>query len=155
MPDKDLPYEPGDIEHQVQEYWKENESLSVTEDHTAKREALSASACFPIPSGPILLWAMSEPAPLAYATRRFQKDAWEKCHFNQWVGTHFGLPAESAATDDQVQPSIGTSENIESMEKQLTRLGFAYDWRARMCNIRIRLTINGNIIGSSLQMLEK
>ena len=27
MPDKDLPYEPGDIEHQVQEYWKENESF--------------------------------------------------------------------------------------------------------------------------------
>ena len=34
MPDKDLPYEPGDIEHQVQEYWKENESFSVTEDYS-------------------------------------------------------------------------------------------------------------------------
>ena len=37
MPDKDLPYEPGDIEHQVQEYWKENESFSVTEDHSKEK----------------------------------------------------------------------------------------------------------------------
>ena len=29
MPDKNLPYEPGDIEHQVQEYWKENDQGEI------------------------------------------------------------------------------------------------------------------------------
>ena len=47
MPDKDLPYEPGDIEHQVQEYWKENESFSVTEDHS--KEKYFCLSMFPYP----------------------------------------------------------------------------------------------------------
>ena len=51
MPDKDLPYEPGDIEHQVQEYWKENESFSVTEDHS--KEKYFCLSMFPYPSGSI------------------------------------------------------------------------------------------------------
>ena len=41
----------------------------------------------------------------------------------------FGLPAENAAINNSVQPSDWTLENIESMKKQLTRLGFAYDWK--------------------------
>ena len=51
MPDKNLPYEPGDIEHQVQEYWKENESFSVTEDHS--KEKYFCLSMFPYPSGSI------------------------------------------------------------------------------------------------------
>ena len=51
MPDKDLPYEPGDIEHQVQEYWKENESFSVTEDHS--KEKYFCLSMFPYPSGSV------------------------------------------------------------------------------------------------------
>jgi leucyl-tRNA synthetase len=41
----------------------------------------------------------------------------------------FGLPAENAAINNEVQPSEWTLENIESMKTQLTRLGFAYDWK--------------------------
>ncbi len=41
----------------------------------------------------------------------------------------FGLPAENAAINNKVQPSDWTLENIASMKKQLTRLGFAYDWK--------------------------
>ena len=41
----------------------------------------------------------------------------------------FGLPAENAAINNEVQPSEWTLENIKSMKKQLTRLGFAYDWK--------------------------
>ena len=40
-----------------------------------------------------------------------------------------GLPAENAAINNKVQPSDWTLENIASMKKQLTRLGFAYDWK--------------------------
>ena len=32
MPDKDLPYEPGDIEEAVQKYWQDTNTFSVTED---------------------------------------------------------------------------------------------------------------------------
>ena len=51
MPEKDLPYEPGDIEEQVQLYWKENDSFSVTED--PDKEKYFCLSMFPYPSGSI------------------------------------------------------------------------------------------------------
>ena len=51
MPERDLPYEPGDIEEQVQLYWKENDSFSVTED--PDKEKYFCLSMFPYPSGSI------------------------------------------------------------------------------------------------------
>ena len=47
MPERDLPYEPGDIEEQVQLYWKENDSFSVTED--PDKEKYFCLSMFPYP----------------------------------------------------------------------------------------------------------
>ena len=48
----------------------------------------------------------------------------------------FGLPAENAAIKNQVPPAAWTYKNIESMRKQMQRLGFAYDWSRELatCN---------------------
>ena len=125
MPDKDLPYEPGDIEHQVQEYWKENESFSVTEDHS--KEKYFCLSMFPYPSGSIHMGHVRN-YTIGDAISRFQRMLGK--NVLQPMGWDaFGLPAENAAIDNKVQPSDWTSENIESMKKQLTRLGFAYDWK--------------------------
>ena len=51
MLQEDLPYEPGEIEEQVQKYWKENGSFSVTEDTT--KEKFFCLSMFPYPSGSI------------------------------------------------------------------------------------------------------
>jgi leucyl-tRNA synthetase len=40
----------------------------------------------------------------------------------------FGLPAENAALNNKVHPSVWTEKNIHEMKVQLQRLGFAYDW---------------------------
>ena len=55
----------------------------------------------------------------------------------------FGLPAENAAINNKVQPSDWTLENIQSMKKQLTRLGFACDWERKFLP-QILVTTNGN-----------
>ena len=125
MPDKDLPYEPGDIEHQVQEYWKENEAFSVTEDHS--KEKYFCLSMFPYPSGSIHMGHVRN-YTIGDAISRFQRMLGK--NVLQPMGWDaFGLPAENAAIDNKIQPSDWTSENIESMKKQLTRLGFAYDWK--------------------------
>ena len=41
----------------------------------------------------------------------------------------FGLPAENAAIENKIQPSRWTRVNIENMQSQFRRMGFAYDWK--------------------------
>lgn len=40
----------------------------------------------------------------------------------------FGLPAENAAIKQKINPSKWTYDNIDSIEKQFTMLGFSHDW---------------------------
>jgi len=40
----------------------------------------------------------------------------------------FGLPAENAAIKNKTQPAAWTKKNIETMTKQLERIGASYDW---------------------------
>ena len=125
MPEKDLPYEPGDIEDQVQLYWKENKSFSVTED--PNKEKYFCLSMFPYPSGSIHMGHVRNYS-IGDAISRFQRMLGK--NVLQPMGWDaFGLPAENAAINNKVQPSEWTLENIASMKKQLTRLGFAYDWK--------------------------
>ena len=125
MPQEDLPYEPGEIEEQVQKYWKENNSFSVTED--TSKEKFFCLSMFPYPSGSIHMGHVRNYA-IGDAISRFQRMLGK--NVLQPMGWDaFGLPAENAAINNSVQPSDWTLENIESMKKQLTRLGFAYDWK--------------------------
>ena len=125
MPQEDLPYEPGEIEEQVQKYWKENSSFSVTED--TSKEKFFCLSMFPYPSGSIHMGHVRNYA-IGDAISRFQRMLGK--NVLQPMGWDaFGLPAENAAINNSVQPSDWTLENIESMKKQLTRLGFAYDWK--------------------------
>ncbi len=40
----------------------------------------------------------------------------------------FGLPAENYALKNKVHPKIGTERDIQTFKKQLSILGFSYDW---------------------------
>ena len=124
MPEKDLPYEPGDIEEQVQSYWEAEKTFSVTED--TSKEKYFCLSMFPYPSGSIHMGHVRNYS-IGDAISRFQRMLGK--NVLQPMGWDaFGLPAENAAINNKVQPSAWTLENIESMKKQLTRLGFAYDW---------------------------
>lgn len=40
----------------------------------------------------------------------------------------FGLPAEQYAIDHGIHPAISTAQNIENFKRQMSRIGFSYDW---------------------------
>ena len=44
----------------------------------------------------------------------------------------FGLPAENAAIKEGADPGPWTEENIKVIKKQITGLGFTYDWRREL-----------------------
>tara|TARA_B110000008_G_scaffold39610_1_gene36460 strand:+ start:1613 stop:4060 length:2448 start_codon:yes stop_codon:yes gene_type:complete len=125
MSQEDLPYEPGDIEEEVQQYWSEHDTFSVTED--PNKEKFFCLSMFPYPSGSIHMGHVRNYS-IGDAISRFQRMLGK--NVLQPMGWDaFGLPAENAAINNEVQPSEWTLENIESMKTQLTRLGFAYDWK--------------------------
>lgn len=40
----------------------------------------------------------------------------------------FGLPAENAAIEREIDPAVWTNENIETMRNQLKMLNYSFDW---------------------------
>ena len=123
MPQEDHPYNPGEIEDEVQNYWAANNTFSVTED--PNKEKYFCLSMFPYPSGSIHMGHVRNYS-IGDAISRFHRMLGK--NVLQPMGWDaFGLPAENAAINNKVQPSDWTLENIQSMKKQLTRLGFAYD----------------------------
>ena len=51
----------------------------------------------------------------------------------------FGLPAENAAIKNGIHPAIWTDSNIAEMRKQLSALGFSYDWDREVATCKERL----------------
>ena len=124
MPQEDHPYNPGEIEDEVQNYWASNNTFSVTED--PNKEKYFCLSMFPYPSGSIHMGHVRNYS-IGDAISRFHRMLGK--NVLQPMGWDaFGLPAENAAINNKVQPSDWTLENIQSMKKQLTKLGFAYDW---------------------------
>ena len=125
MSNKDKPYEPEELERQIQQFWNENDVFSVTED--PDKEKFFCLSMFPYPSGSIHMGHVRN-YTIGDAISRFQRMLGK--NVMQPMGWDaFGLPAENAAIKNQVSPSDWTKQNIDSMKLQFQRMGFAYDWK--------------------------
>jgi len=125
MGDIEVPYDPAKIEEKIQSYWKEHDTFSVTED--PKKEKYFCLSMFPYPSGSIHMGHVRN-YTIGDVISRFQRMLGK--NVLQPMGWDaFGLPAENAAIKNEIQPSEWTHENIKNMKTQLSRMGFAYDWK--------------------------
>ncbi|HIK72648.1 MAG TPA: leucine--tRNA ligase [Gammaproteobacteria bacterium] len=125
MSNKDKPYEPEELERQIQQFWNENDIFSVTED--PDKEKFFCLSMFPYPSGSIHMGHVRN-YTIGDTISRFQRMLGK--NVMQPMGWDaFGLPAENAAIKNQVSPSDWTKQNIDSMKLQFQRMGFAYDWK--------------------------
>ncbi|RZP01237.1 MAG: leucine--tRNA ligase [Gammaproteobacteria bacterium] len=125
---KEDSYNPGAIEKEVQAYWKKNKSFEVNPDE--KKEKYYCLSMFPYPSGELHMGHVRN-YTIGDVISRFQRMKGK--NVLQPMGWDaFGLPAENAAIQNNVSPKKWTEENIAFMKKQLSSLGFAYDWRREL-----------------------
>ena len=111
------------IENKWQNYWQDNKSFksSVSED-----KKFYCLEMFPYPSGKIHMGHVRNYAIGDVLARYKSLQGYNVLHPMGWDS--FGMPAENAARQNNLNPKNWTEENIQTMKNQLKQLGLSIDW---------------------------
>ncbi|ALW86258.1 leucine--tRNA ligase [Hymenobacter sedentarius] len=118
-------YRPEEIEKKWQAHWKAHSTFKAA-NHSEKPKYYVLDM-FPYPSGA----GLHVGHPLGYiasdiVTRYKRLQGFNVLHPMGFDS--FGLPAEQYAIQTGQHPALTTEQNIETYIKQLSSLGFSYDW---------------------------
>lgn len=112
------------IEQKWQEKWEEAEIHKAEMDEN--KEKCYVLDMFPYPSGKLHM-GHGRAFSLADAYARYKHmQGFNVMHPMGWDA--FGMPAENAAIDRDVDPGEWTMDCIRSMKKEFKRLGYSLDW---------------------------
>jgi len=118
-------YDFTSIEPKWQDFWAKNATYAA-EDFEDK-PTFYVLDMFPYPSGAGLHIGHPEGYTASDALKRFKKaKGFNVLHPMGWDA--FGLPTEQYAIKTGTHPAITTKDNVANFTKQLSQLGFAYDW---------------------------
>ena len=117
-------YNPKEIEEKWQKRWADEGIFRVTEDPERKKYYLLEM--FPYPSGRIHIGHVRNYTIGDVVARYKRMRGFNVLHPMGWDA--FGLPAENAAIERGIHPSVWTHDNIDNMKRELKRMGFSYDW---------------------------
>ena len=118
-------YDFSAIETKWQKIWEETGLHKVVDNDTTK-EKYYCLEMFPYPSGNLHMGHVRNYSIGDVVARVKAMQGYNVLHPMGWDA--FGLPAENAAIKHGIHPYQWTRSNIENMRKQLSRLGFSYDW---------------------------
>ena len=121
-----MKYEHLKVEKKWQDYWKEHETFK-TDVWDFSKPKFYALDMFPYPSGVGLHAGHPEGYTATDIVSRMKRmQGYNVLHPMGYDS--FGLPAEQYAVNTGNHPNGFTQENIKTFSKQLTELGFDYDW---------------------------
>lgn len=118
-------YNPKDIEPKWQQRWADAKAFAATDDTTKPKRYILEY--FPYPSGAAMHVGHVRNYAIGDAMARHARmRGYNVLHPMGWDA--FGLPAENYAIKTGVSPQQAIAENTAKFKRQLTQMGFGYDW---------------------------
>jgi leucyl-tRNA synthetase len=112
------------VEEKWQKLWEEKKIFSTKIDKTKKK--FYCLEMFPYPSGKIHMGHVRNYAIGDVLARFKALQGYNVLHPMGWDS--FGMPAENAARQNNLDPKTWTELNIKTMRSQLKKLGLSIDW---------------------------
>lgn len=119
-----MDYNKQNIEKRWQDNWMENKSFEVTMDINKDKKYIVPM--FPYPSGNIHMGHMRNYTISDVIARYWRNKGYNVCHTMGWDS--FGMPAETAAINNNIHPREWTNSNISKMKEQMIQMGMSFDW---------------------------
>ena len=112
------------VEERWQKFWQKNKSFKT--DLDKKKKKFYCLEMFPYPSGKIHMGHVRNYTIGDVLARYKALQNYNVLHPMGWDS--FGMPAENAAKENNLDPKDWTEKNISVMKTQLKKLGLSIDW---------------------------
>ena len=112
------------VEKKWQEVWESQKTFATKRDKNKKK--FYCLEMFPYPSGKIHMGHVRNYTIGDVLARYKALQGYNVLHPMGWDS--FGMPAENAAKQNNLDPKTWTETNISNMKSQLKKLGLSIDW---------------------------